>query len=105
LIQRTIALSPRYQLPYIVLIGMRLAQHRIADAETLWRRALSIRFGPTDAPGLHLLGGQILKTRGNLVDAAAEFRLELVSDPESEEAARELEDVEWTLRSRGTAGQ
>ena len=105
LLQRTIALSPRYQLPYIALIGMRLAQNRIADAETLWRRALSIRFGSTDARGLHLLGGQILKARGDLVDAAAEFRLELASDPENEEAARQLEDVEWTLRSRRTAGQ
>jgi hypothetical protein len=84
---------------------MRLAQNRIADAETLWRRALSIRFGSTDARGLHLIGGQILKAQGNLVDAAAEFRLELAGDPESEEAARQLEDVEWSLRSRGTAGQ
>jgi tetratricopeptide (TPR) repeat protein len=105
LLERTIALTPRYQLPYITLIGMRLAQKRMDDAETLWRRALSVRFGATDARGLHLLGGQILKARGNLVDAAAEFRLELAGDPENEEAARQLEDVEWTLRSRRTAGQ
>ena len=105
LLQRTIALSPRYQLPYMLLIGIRLAQNQIADAETLWRRALSIRFGPTNARGLHLLGGQILKARGNLVDAAAEFRLELVGNPESEEAMRQLEEVEWILRTRGTRGQ
>jgi tetratricopeptide (TPR) repeat protein len=105
LLERTIALTPRYQLPYITLIGMRLAQKRMDDAEALWRRALSMRFGATDARGLHLLGGQILKARGNLADAAAEFRLELAGDPENEEAARQLEDAEWTLRSRRTAGQ
>jgi len=105
LIQRTITLSPRYQPPYMLLIGMRLAHNRHADAETIWRRAVSVRFGPTDARGLHLLGGQILKARGDLVDAAVEFRLELAGDPESEEAARQLEEVEWTLRHRRTAGQ
>jgi tetratricopeptide (TPR) repeat protein len=105
LLQRTIALSPRYQLPYIPLIGIRLARNQMADAEALWRRALSIRFGSTDARGLHLLGGHILKARGNLADAAAEFRLELAGDPENEAATRQLEDVEWTLRSRRTAGQ
>lgn len=105
LLQRTIALSPRYQPPYMLLVLTRLAQNRFADAETIWRRAVSVRLGPTDARGLHLLGGQILKARGDLVDAAAEFRLELVGDPQSEEAARQLEEVEGTLRKRTTASQ
>jgi len=86
------------------LIGTRLTQNRIDDAEELWRRALSIRYGSTDARGLHLLGGQILKARGNLTGAAAEFKLELAGDPENEEASRLLQEVEWTL-SRKPAGQ
>jgi hypothetical protein len=86
------------------LILTRLAQNRIAEAETIWRRAL-LTAGTGEARGLHLLGGQILKTRGDLPGAAAEFRLELSASPESEEAARQLEEVEWTLRRRGPAGQ
>ena len=105
LLERTIAISPRYQLPYMLLIGTRLAQNRFADAETIWRHAVSVRLGPTDARGLHLLGGQILKARGDLEDAAAEFRQELVGDLESAEAAHQLEEVERTLRQRITASQ
>ena len=100
LIERTIALSPRYQPPYMLLVLIRVAQNRLADAESIWRHAVSVRYGPTDVRGLHLLGGEVLKARGELIDAAAEFKLELASDPESEEAARQLEEVESALRKR-----
>ena len=87
-----------------MLILTRLAQNRTVDAEMVWRRAV-LAAGTGEARGLHLLGGQILKTRGDLPGAAAEFRLELAASPESEEAAHQLEEVEWTLGKRGAAGQ
>ena len=40
----------------------------------------------------------MLRARGDLTDAAAEFKLELARDPESEEAARQLDEVESALR-------
>jgi tetratricopeptide (TPR) repeat protein len=104
LVERALALSPRYLPAYTILILMRLAQNRTADAETIWRRAL-LAAGTGEARGLHLLGGQILKTLGDLPGAAAEFRLELADSPESEEAARQLKEIEWTLERRGSAGQ
>jgi len=103
LLQRTVALSPHFQPPYMLLIGMRLGQNRLADAETIWRRALSVRVGPTDARGLHYLGARILRARGDLVNAAAELRLELALDPGSEEAEQQLDEVERTMRSRQPA--
>jgi tetratricopeptide (TPR) repeat protein len=104
LIERALALSPRYLPAHTILILTRLAQNRTADAETIWRRAV-LAAGTGEARGLHLLGGQILKTRGDLPGAAAEFRLELAGSPESEEAARQLEEVEWTLGKRRAPGQ
>jgi tetratricopeptide (TPR) repeat protein len=104
LVERALALSPRYLPAYTMLILTRLAQNQTDDAETIWRRAV-VAAGPRQAQGLHLLGGQILKTRGDLPGAAAEFRRELAASPESEEAARQLEEVEWTLGKRRAAGQ
>ena len=104
LIERALVLSPRYLSAYTILILTRLGENRTADAETIWRRAVRAA-GTGETRGLHLLGGQILRTRGDLPGAAAEFRLELTGSPESEEAARLLEEVEWTLGKRRAAGQ
>jgi tetratricopeptide (TPR) repeat protein len=64
-IERALALSPRYLPAYTILILTRMAQNRTADAETIWRRAV-VAAGTGEARGLHLLGGQILKIRGDL---------------------------------------
>jgi protein O-mannosyl-transferase len=96
---RTSLLEPRYQQPYLVLAAIRLQQGRIDDAETDWRAAVGAQ-GPNEELSLHYVHGEILKARGDLLDAAKEFRRELEVQPGNAEILSELESVQPLLKQQ-----
>jgi Flp pilus assembly protein TadD len=100
MMRRTIALHPTYQQPYLLLALIQVRQHRLDEAEEQWRQSMAVQLGKNEERSFHLVHAEILKARGDLAGAIAEYRKELEVQPDNEEIEASLAVAEQAAAGR-----
>jgi Flp pilus assembly protein TadD len=94
MMHRVIALHPTFQQPYLLLAAILVRQGRIAEADEEWRQSRAVQLGDQPEPTFHLVRAEILRARGDLQGAIAEYRKELEVQPANEEIVASLSQAE-----------
>ncbi len=92
--RRSIAADPVDGNQYLYLGLCLLRLGRLGEAEAAARRALLVR---PDGPQYHYVLGIILRARGNLPVALAEFQAELAQDPASERTRAQIAEIQKSM--------
>jgi tetratricopeptide (TPR) repeat protein len=92
---RAIRIDPAKADAYVYLGLSRFRMHRAEEAETMIRQAIRIR---PAGYGYHFALGMVLKSRGKLREALAEFRAEVANSPVEAAAREQIAEVEGRLQ-------